>query len=157
MVTQPEQWETVKNLFEAVLELSPDERSEFLLQNCSDSGVRERVLVLVSEYQKGNSVLSILAMGNADHDAVREAPRKFSAGELLAARFKIVRFVAAGGMGEVYEATDLELGEEVAIKTVRQDFQQPKVIDRFKREVYLARRVTHPNVCRIFDLFRHEP
>ena len=62
-------------------------------------------------------------------------------------------------MGEVYEAEDLELREHVAIKLIR-----PEVLaiyadapERFKREVRLAKQVTHPNVCRIFDMFRHEP
>ena len=59
-------------------------------------------------------------------------------------------------MGEVYEAEDHELGEHVAIKTLRLDaLQQPGALERFKREVHLAKQVTHPNVCRIFDLVRH--
>jgi serine/threonine protein kinase/tetratricopeptide (TPR) repeat protein len=77
-------------------------------------------------------------------------------GDLLCDRFRIVRFLAAGGMGEVYEAEDLELREAVAIKTLRSHIaQDPRMMERFRREVQLARRVTHPNVCRIFDVFRH--
>jgi len=58
-------------------------------------------------------------------------------------------------MGEVYEAEDVELHERVALKSIRSDLlDDAKTLDRFKREVYLARKVTHPNVCRIFDLFR---
>ena len=79
-----------------------------------------------------------------------------SAGRLLAGRFKIVRFLARGGMGEVYEAEDLELGEHVALKTVRPDVGwQGQTLARFKQEIHLARKVTHPNVCRIFDVFHH--
>jgi serine/threonine protein kinase/Tfp pilus assembly protein PilF len=59
-------------------------------------------------------------------------------------------------MGEVYEAEDLELHERVALKTVRPEVAaDSRAIDRFKREIQLARRVTHPNVCRIFDLGHH--
>jgi serine/threonine protein kinase len=84
--------------------------------------------------------------------------QRFPVGELLAGRFKIIRFIAAGGMGEVYEAHDLELGEHVAIKAIHSEIlEKPNSISQFKREVNLARRVTHPNVCRIFDLFRHKP
>jgi eukaryotic-like serine/threonine-protein kinase len=76
------------------------------------------------------------------------------AGRLLAGRFRIVRFIARGGMGDVYEAEDMELGERVALKTVRSEIAAAEpAMARFKREVHLARRVTHPNVCRIFDLF----
>ena len=75
----------------------------------------------------------------------------------VAGRYRIVRFLARGGMGEVYEAEDLELHERIALKTLRtlagsEGSSESRAIDRFKREVQLARKVTHPNVCRIFDL-----
>ncbi|MCP4663239.1 MAG: tetratricopeptide repeat protein [bacterium] len=82
----------------------------------------------------------------------------FSAGEVLANRYRIVRFIAQGGMGEVYEAEDLELHERVALKTISaQQGADETVVERFKREIHLARKVTHPNVCRIFDLGQHHP
>lgn len=59
-------------------------------------------------------------------------------------------------MGEVYEAEDKELDERVALKTARLDGSQTaQEIERFRREIQLARRVTHANVCRTFDVFRH--
>jgi eukaryotic-like serine/threonine-protein kinase len=74
-------------------------------------------------------------------------------GDLLANRFRIIRFISKGGMGEVYEAEDLELQERVAIKTILPSIAaNPAALEQFKREIQLARRVTHPNVCRIFDL-----
>ncbi|MGC1905299.1 MAG: protein kinase [Candidatus Acidiferrum sp.] len=80
----------------------------------------------------------------------------FAPGQILAGRFHIIRFVARGGMGEVYEAEDLELNERVAVKTARFEASAgPHEIERFRREIQLARRVTHPNVCRTFDVFRH--
>ena len=84
------------------------------------------------------------------------APLVFSAGTLVAGRYRIKRFIAAGGMGEVYEAEDLELGARVALKTLR-----PRIagtagaLEHFKREIALARKVTHRNVCRIFDVGWH--
>jgi len=78
------------------------------------------------------------------------------AGDELDGRYRIVGFIAAGGMGEVYEATDIALGTQVALKTIRPEFAaQEQIMERFRREVLLARRVTHPNVCRIFDLGHH--
>lgn len=77
----------------------------------------------------------------------------FAPGDLLANRFRIIRFISKGGMGEVYEAEDLELHERLAVKTVLASIAaNPVAIEQFKREIQLARRVTHPNVCRIFDL-----
>jgi len=82
----------------------------------------------------------------------------FSEGQIVADRFRIVRFIAAGGMGELYEAEDLELRQNVALKTIKPHIARDEAaIARFKREALLARQVTHPNICRIFDLFRHQP
>jgi tetratricopeptide (TPR) repeat protein len=85
----------------------------------------------------------------------REAPT-LSPGDLLAGRFEILSFLGEGSMGEVYAATDHRLDEEVAVKLLRPEIaRDDEAVQRFKREVQLARRVTHPHVCRIFDLFVH--
>jgi eukaryotic-like serine/threonine-protein kinase len=85
-------------------------------------------------------------------------PGVLAAGDLLAGRFRIVAFLGQGGMGEVYEAEDTDLGGQVAIKTVRPEIaSEEMILERFRREINLARRVTHPNVCRIFDLWHHRP
>jgi len=79
-------------------------------------------------------------------------------GELVAGRYRVVAPLGAGAMGEVYEAEDLELGAPVAIKLLRPSAAEGgDLAARFRREVLLARRVTHPNVCRIFDLGVHRP
>src|SRR5262249_37437432 len=71
-------------------------------------------------------------------------------------RYEIVRFIASGGMGEVYEAKDLKLQGTLALKTIRTEMAtRVQVLERFLREVNIARRVTHPNVCRIFDVDEH--
>ncbi len=81
---------------------------------------------------------------------------RFAAGDKLAARYRIVRFIARGGMGEVYEAEDEMLGTHIAVKTVAASISDnPLAARRLKQEVNLARRITHPNVCRIFDLGVH--
>ena len=80
----------------------------------------------------------------------------FYPGQVLAGRFRVRRFIARGGMGEVFEAEDLELREDVALKTVRSEIAaDPSSLERFKTEVHLARKVTHPSACRIFDVFHH--
>jgi len=79
-------------------------------------------------------------------------------GFLLCERFRVVRFIARGGMGEVYEAEDLELREHVALKTVLPEIAgDERAMERFKREIYLARKISSTQVCRINDLFRHKP
>jgi tetratricopeptide (TPR) repeat protein len=81
---------------------------------------------------------------------------RFAPGELLAHRFRIVRFLGHGGMGDVYEAEDEEVHGRVALKTVRSEIAGlAGALERFTREIRLARKVTHPNVCRIFDISHH--
>ncbi|MEE8523819.1 MAG: tetratricopeptide repeat protein [Thermoanaerobaculia bacterium] len=76
----------------------------------------------------------------------------FTAGEIVAGRYRILRFIARGGAGEVYEAEDRELESRVALKAIRRNSASEASIARFRREIRLARQVTHPNVCRIYDL-----
>jgi CRP-like cAMP-binding protein len=75
------------------------------------------------------------------------------AGDLVGGRFRIVRSLGGGGMGRVYQAHDTELGVPVALKIIRPEFStDTEMLARFRREVLIARRITHPNVCRTFDL-----
>jgi len=85
-----------------------------------------------------------------------EGPRALRPGDLVAGRYRVERFIASGGMGEVYAALDRELHEHVALKTVHPErATERRVVERFRREIGLARRVTHPNVCRTFDVGFH--
>jgi eukaryotic-like serine/threonine-protein kinase len=182
MATRQDNWEAVKALFEAALEEDAANRSSFLKERCPDASVCAEVERLLAEHDQAAS--SFLSTGlpidlPSDHHSNRppgvstELPtvslgdfvpepaarrQQLAESQVLAGRFSIVRYIAGGGMGEVYEAEDQELRERIAVKTIRPDILvQPNAMARFKREVYLARKVTHPNVCRIFDLFRHKP
>ncbi|MEO8726978.1 MAG: protein kinase [Acidobacteriaceae bacterium] len=80
----------------------------------------------------------------------------FAVGDLVAGRFWVVRYIASGGMGEVYEVEDRFLeGVRVALKTIRPEIAgDVHTQQRFKREVLLSRQVSHPNICPIYDIFR---
>ena len=81
------------------------------------------------------------------------AGQQLEAGTLLEERFRIVRMLGQGGMGEVYEAVDVALGTRVALKTVRlEQATNENALQRFRREILLARRIAHPNVCKVFEL-----
>jgi tetratricopeptide (TPR) repeat protein/tRNA A-37 threonylcarbamoyl transferase component Bud32 len=157
MELTPEQWENVKTLFETALEKPAAERKSFLATASPDSAVRQEVERLLANYSDAGSFLSASPLGGSFAPASRAPEEVLSPGKLLAERFRVTRFLARGGMGEVYEAEDLELHERVALKTIRTErLQDPRALERFRREVHLAKQVTHPNVCRIFDLFRHQ-
>jgi len=91
-----------------------------------------------------------VAPAEPDDDLPRLAP-----GEQLAGRFTVLRFVARGGMGAVYEANDIILRTRVALKVLQgRIVADAAVMERFRREVLLARRVSHPNVCRVYELYQ---
>jgi len=80
-------------------------------------------------------------------------PGDFPPGTLFAGRYRIEQVLGRGGMGVVYKAVDQQLDETVAIKTLPNDVmaRSPEDLDRFKREIRLARKITHRNVLRTFD------
>jgi serine/threonine protein kinase len=83
-------------------------------------------------------------------------PRTFSVGAVIGGRYRLDRFISRGGMGEVYAAWDLELDEAVALKTIAcTGLDSAALAVRLRAEVQLARRVTHPNVCRILEFGVH--
>jgi eukaryotic-like serine/threonine-protein kinase len=80
----------------------------------------------------------------------------FAPNDVLARRYRIVRLIGTGGTGEVYEAVDTSLGVSVALKTLKPNLAGDAIqLERFRREIQNARKVTHFNVCRIFDIGQH--
>lgn len=81
----------------------------------------------------------------------------FQPGDLILGRFLIQAFISRGGMGEVYAALDQELHERVALKTIRADVAARwQAIEGFAREVRRARKIRHPNFCRVYEFFAIE-
>ena len=78
---------------------------------------------------------------------------RFLPGRLLAGRYRIIALLGKGGMGEVYRADDLTLGQPVALKFLPEEASHDEsLLERFRNEVRIARRVSHPNVCRVYDV-----
>jgi serine/threonine protein kinase/Flp pilus assembly protein TadD/TolB-like protein len=156
----PERWEQAKKLFEVAQELDPGERTSFLNRACPDDpALRGEVESLLSSGRRAGEFLAkpVLADGTSGGNAAGRVGA-LTPGQVLSGRFRVIRFLGEGGMGEVYEARDLDLGERVALKAIRPEIaSEPHTMARFKQEIQLARRVTHSNVCRMFDLERHRP
>src|SRR3982751_4724485 len=78
---------------------------------------------------------------------------RFPPGTLLAQRYRVSGLLGKGGMGEVYRATDLLLGQTVALKFLPEATHPSEAaVERFRNEVRLARQISHPNVCRVYDI-----
>jgi serine/threonine protein kinase/tetratricopeptide (TPR) repeat protein len=170
MATQPE---LVEQLFETALALKPIEREAFLEQECGqDEELRQTVEALLVEDANAGSLLehppfafisqAVLSPGTTGplpgNEIILPPPGRLKPGEILLDRFVIIRFIAKGGMGEVYEAEDSFLqGVHVALKAILpQIADDPAFQQRFEREVLLAREVSHQNLCPIYDIFHAE-
>ncbi len=129
------------------------------------SGAFERMLQELREKEELVAYLSAASMGTTervpksdDATLVMEQPRSVATsikvGTLLAGRYEIKEVIGAGGMGVVYRARDRELDEQIAIKTLKPEAMEAdtSVLERFKQEIRLARRITHRNVVRTHDL-----
>jgi len=114
-----------------------------------DPDVQAEVELLLQADQDAGSYLAdpLISPG------VSTDPVMVCVGDELCGRFRILRKIAEGGMGQVFEAFDSELEISVALKMIRPDIaHDPRVLARFRQEVRLARQVSHPNVCRMFDI-----
>ena len=153
----PERWEQIRQVFEAALERSSGERPGFVFKACrGDEELRAEVENLLVGQEHARSFLEKPVFGKLGFGSELVKPHVFSVGEIVSGRFEVTRFLGRGGMGEVYEARDLELGERLALKAIRPEISSSREVSaRFRHEIQLARRVTHRNVCRMFDLERH--
>ena len=152
-MTTPTRWERLKSIFAEALDREGSEREKFLLEACKgDAELYEEALKLLASHEHAAHFLSD---GAVDLEASDESSPMFAPEQLVADRFRIVRFIARGGMGEVYEAEDGVLNERVALKVVQPRIADAKTLELFRQEIQSARRVTHPNVCRIHDVAEH--
>src|SRR5579872_3594982 len=163
---KPELWTAVENLYNDLVDLHPQER-DARLDVITDADLRWEISSLI---HAGPLSSGIAAWCNEERGRLLAAPVQsrtatltlgsrssaFQEGSILADRYRIVEFLGHGGMGVVYEAEDQDLGERIALKVIRPEMiLDQRWTERLRREVRLARRVTHPNVCRSFDLEHH--
>jgi serine/threonine-protein kinase len=110
------------------------------------SSTETRVLVAAAPPSSSASAPRLTSSATVDEG-------RFLPGTVLAGRYRIAGLLGRGGMGEVYRATDLTLGQAVALKFLPESLaQDERAMARFYNEVRIARQVTHPNVCRVYDI-----
>lgn len=161
-----ERWQKVKGLFEKASALSGKKREKFLQDSCGeDVELRAEVKRLLNSFEDSESFLEnpavaeavslfeekkTIAIQNTTGDI---SNGNFVAGTILASRYRIIGLLGKGGMGEVYKAEDIKLAQTVALKFLPDKLEKDKfALERFHAEVRTARQVSHPNVCRVFDI-----
>ncbi len=147
----PEKWQRLNEVFHCALELAPEDTDGYLREACGeDPELLSEVRRMLEEHSRS---------GPLDRPLLPREPGDeplFAAGDLLAERWRILRFISRGGMGEVYEAEDLLMHERRALKTLLPAIAADgRMIERFKQEIALSRRIPHSGVCRAFDLAVH--
>ena len=150
MEIPPEKWKRTKAVFDAALQRPIAERASFLSIACPEEDVREQVEQLLLNHEQAGSFLSspLIELPNPD---------RFASGVIVARRFRIVRLLGKGGMGEVFEAEDLKLRRQVALKFLPEELSRdPQIIERFEREARAASALDHPNICTIYEVGEHE-
>jgi len=132
-----------KDVFIAALDRPAVERSRFLDEACGgDEALRHEVESLLKFHEEDTSTPDD---GPDEPEAAAWAP-----GAIFAGRYRMLERLGRGGMGEVWCADDLVLHTQVALKVVRS--ATPEGRERLLNEVRLARQITHPAVCRVFDV-----
>jgi serine/threonine protein kinase/tetratricopeptide (TPR) repeat protein len=162
----------VEHLFGAALDRPPEGRAAFLERACHDAPElrREVEALLLADKRMGGfleqPLLGPMAAAGAgagdlsggldDEEVSRGTGCCFEPEQIIAGRFRVVRFIARGGMGEIYEVEDRFLqGVRVALKIILPQVATAAGAARqFEQEVLLARKVIHPNLCPIYDIAR---
>jgi len=147
----PERWHRVTEIFHSACEQPPSQVEEFLRGQCGgDAEMYAEVIRMLQEDARTGP------LDRPFFEPPSHASAVFADGQIVSGRYRIVRFLSRGGMGEVYEAEDQDLKERVALKTLLPAIAaDARMIARFKQEIQLSRKISHPNVCNVHDLARH--
>jgi hypothetical protein len=142
------EWDLIKQTFASALNVPTEHRSDYVREACRDrSDLFTTICELLAEHDQADETCSCRPAWDVP---------SFEDGTLVGERFRVIRFIARGGMGEVFEVFDERLRQRLALKTLRPDFLGNKeAVERFQRELLIARGVTHEGLCRVFDYIEH--
>ena len=147
-MTEPERWDRIQQLFDAVVEMKPAERRAFLMKECAgDDELYAEVLSLVEADESGHSLL--------DHSPLEVASplgREYKEPQVIG-RYRIVSELGRGGMGVVYlaEREGDDFSQKVALKIIRSELDSELILERFKSERRILAQLSHANIARLLD------
>jgi tetratricopeptide (TPR) repeat protein len=141
----PPRTDRAKDLFLQALDCPAGERKRFVAEACgADTELRQDVESLLAFHDEESAGAAVAAR------AKDTAAPRFAAGDVFAGRYRMIARLGRGGMGEVWRADDLVLGTPVALKFIVSSSSSDRA--GILNEVRLARKITHPAVCRVFDV-----
>jgi serine/threonine protein kinase len=146
----PEFWKQLESVFQRAAGMSSELQADYVSRIASENPALGRQL---KELLEADVVPGPLDALNSPRQTLINVCASYVEGDYLLGRFKIVRLLGSGGMGSVYEAEDSQLGD-IALKTIASELTADRrILEQLRKEVQLARRISHPNVCRIHELF----
>ena len=147
-----ERWEQIKQLFHAALEHEPAERPAFLARACAgDERLRQEAESLLASHEQAGEFIETPASDVAA--ALLDEDRSRLVGGQMVGPFRVVDYLATGGMGEVYLADDTRLGRKVALKLLPPQFTaDADRVRRFEQEARAASSLNHPNIVTIHEI-----
>src|SRR5687768_18281520 len=152
----PERWRQVEEIFQAALDLGPQERALYVSEVCAnDATLKRDVETLLSQHESAGELLEDPLYGDTQLSAL-EAFAFEEEDPLIGRRlgaYRIEREIGRGGMGAVYEAVrvDNEFVLRVAIKLVKRGMDTDFVLRRFRKERQILAALDHPNIARLLD------
>src|SRR5215470_10646188 len=151
----PERWRQVEEIFQAALDLSPDDRDRYVLDVCAnDTELRRDVESLLSQYDSAGELLEQPVYGNTELNALESFVEEKDPmiGRRLGS-YRIEREIGRGGMGAVYEASraDNEFNKRAAIKLVKRGMDTDFILRRFRKERQILAALDHPHIGGLLD------
>src|SRR5262245_40501577 len=151
----PERWQKVEEIFQAAVELLPEERERYVAEVCAqDSDLKRDVESLLSQYDSAGELLDEPVYGNTEMSVLESFVEEKD--PMLGRRlgsYRIEREIGRGGMGAVYEASraDNEFNKRAAIKLVKRGMDTDFVLRRFRKERQILAALDHPHIAGLLD------
>src|SRR5687768_12286288 len=151
----PERWQKVEEIFQAAVDLLPEERAHYIAQVCAhDTTLKHDVESLLSQHDSAGELLDQPFYGNTELNVFESFVEEEDPmlGRRLGA-YRIEREIGRGGMGAVYEASraDNEFNKRAAIKLVKRGMDTDFILRRFRKERQILAALDHPHIAGLMD------